>query len=170
MMEVYDHKDFISSNNLNNFCLSYGNFLLENMKNFNFTFIPLILGIFNIEICGESKVVILYRNPLYFSNFTHFNHWINFYITEGPEKLKVSVLQKDVIDINQIEIKNSLKMNESDYDQILTILKNDFNFVMNLNIQIYPIINLFIGDENGQGGGGGIIMMLMSHPLWTIYL
>ena len=155
MMEVYDHKDFISSNNLNNFCLSYGNFLLENMKNFNFTFIPLILGIFNIEICGESKVVILYRNPLYFSNFTHFNHWINFYITEGPEKLKVSVLQKDVIDINQIEIKNSLKMNESDYDQILTILKNDFNFVMNLNIQIYPIINLFIGDENGQGGGGG---------------
>jgi hypothetical protein len=155
MMEVYDHKDFISSNNLNNFSLSYGNFLLENMKNFNFTFIPLILGIFNIEICGESKVVILYRNPLYFSNFTHFNHWINFYVTEGPEKLKVSVLQKDVIDINQIEIKNSLKMNEADYDQIVSILKNDFNFVMNLNIQIYPIINLFIGDENGLGGGGG---------------
>ncbi len=155
MMEVYDHKEFISSNNLNNFSLSYGNFLLENMKNFNFTFIPLILGIFNIEICGQSKVVILYRNPLFFSNFTHFNHWINFYITEGPEKLKVSVLQKDVIDINQIEIKNSLKMNEADYDQIISILKNDFNFVMNLNIQIYPVINLFIGDENSQGGGGG---------------
>ena len=58
---------------------------IENMKNFNFTFIPLILGIFNIEICGESKVVILYRNPLYFSNFTHFNHWINFYITRKVE-------------------------------------------------------------------------------------
>ena len=155
MMEVYDHREFISSNNLTNFCLSYGNYLLENMKNFNFTFIPLILGVFNIEICGQSKVVILYRNPLYFSNFTHFNHWINFYITEGPEELKVSVLQKDVIDINQIEIKNSLKMNEADYDQIVSILKNDFNFVMNLNIQIYPIINLFIGDENGLGGGGG---------------
>ena len=154
MMEVYDHKEFISSNNLNNFSLSYGKFLLENMKNFNFTFIPLILGIFNIEICGQSKVVILYRNPLFFSNFTHFNHWINFYITEGPEKLKVSVLQKDVIDINQIEIKNSLKMNGADYDQIISILKNDFNFVMNLNIQIYPVINLFIGDENIQGGGG----------------
>ena len=99
---------------LHKFTLQYRTYLLETIKNINYTFIPLILGVFNIEICGENKVAILYRNPLYFSNFNHFIHWINIYITEGPEKLKVSVLQNEIIDINEIEIKNSLKMNEDD--------------------------------------------------------
>ena len=152
MMEVYEPEEFISFDELKKFTLSYGTYLIETIKNINYTFIPLILGAFNIEICDENKVVILYRNPLYFSNFNRFNHWLNFYITEGPEKLKVSVLQNDIIDLNEIEIKNSLKMNEADYEEIINILKNDFNFFMKMNIQVYPIINLFIGDENiGDG-------------------
>ena len=155
MMEIYEPEEFISFNELQKFTLSYGSYLLDTIKNINFTFIPLILGIFNIEICGENKVVILYRNPLFFTNSSHFNHWINFCITEGPERLKVSILQNDVIDVNEIEIKNSLKMNETDYDEIINNIKKDFNFFMKMNIQVYPIINLFIGDENG--GGGGII-------------
>ena len=52
--------------------------LIETIKNINYTFILLILGVFNIEICGENKIIILYRNPLYFSNFNLFNHWIIF--------------------------------------------------------------------------------------------
>ena len=152
MMEVYEPEEFISFDELKKFTLSYGTYLIETIKNINYTFIPLILGVFNIEICGENKVVILYRNPLYFSNFNHFNHWINFYITEGPEKIKVSIFQNELIDLNEIEIKNSLKMNEADYEEILNNLKNDFNFFMKMNIQVYPIINLFIGDENSGGG------------------
>ena len=150
MMEVYEHEEFISFDELKKFTLSYGTYLLDTIKNINYTFIPLILGVFNIEICGENKVIILYRNPLYFSNFSHFNHWINFYITEGPEKIKASILQDDVIDINEIEVKNSLKMNESDYDEIINSIKRDFNFFMKMNIQVYPIIHLFIGDEKGD--------------------
>jgi hypothetical protein len=153
MMEVYEPEEFISFEELQKFTLSYGSYLLDTIKNINYTFIPLILGIFNIEICGENKVVILYRNPLFFTNSSHFNHWINFCITEGPERLKVSILQNDVIDVNEIEIKNSLKMNETDYDEIINNIKKDFNFFMKMNIQVYPIINLFIGDENGSGGG-----------------
>ncbi len=151
MMEVYEREEFISSDELNKFTISYGTYLLDIIKNIKYTFIPLILGVFNIEICGENKIVILYRNPLFFSNFCHFNHWINFFITEGPEKLKVSILQKDIIDLNEIEIKNSLKMNEADYEEIINNLKNDFNFFMKMNIQVYPIIHLFIGDENNSG-------------------
>ncbi len=154
MMEIYEPEEFISFEELTKFTLSYGTYLLETIKNINYSFIPLILGVFNIEICGENKVVILYRNPLFFSNFNHFNHWINFRLTEGPEKLKVSILQNDVIDVNEIEIKNSLKMNEADYDEIINNLKKDFNFFMKMNIQVYPIINLFIGDENGDEGFG----------------
>ena len=152
MMEVYEPEEFISFDELQKFTLSYGTYLMEAIKNINFTFIPLILGVFNIEICGENKVIILYRHPLYFSNFNRFNHWLNFYITEGPEKIKVSIFENELIDLNEIEIKNSLKMNEADYEEILNNLKNDFNFFMKMNIQVYPIINLFIGDENSGGG------------------
>ena len=93
----------------------------------------------------------LYRKPLYFSNY-NFNHWIIFYITESPEKIKVSIYQNKLIDLNEIKIKNSLKMNKVDYEEILNNLKNDFNFFMKMNIQVYSIINLFIGDENSAGG------------------
>ena len=151
MMEIYEPEEFISFSELQKFTLSYGTYLLDTIKNINYTFIPLILGVFNIEICGDNKVVILYRNPLFFSNSIHFNHWINFYITEGPEKIKASILQNDYLDINEIEVKNCLKMNESDYDEIINSIKRDFNFFMKMNIQVYPIIHLFIGDkESGQ--------------------
>ena len=144
MLEVYDREEFISFQNLSNFVSFYGTYLLDVIKNINFTFIPLILGIFNVEISGENKIVILYRNPLFFTNFNNYNHWINFFITEGPEKLKVSIFQNDIIDINDIEVKNSLKMNEADYEEIINNIKRDFDFFMKLNIQVYPIIHLFI--------------------------
>ena len=152
MMEIYEPQDFISFEELNKFTLSYGTYLIDIIKNINYTFIPLILGVFNVEICGQDKIVILYRNPLYFTNFYRFNHWINFFITEGPEKLKVSLFQSDIIDVNEIEIKNSLKMNENDYEEIMNNIKRDFNFFMKMNIQIYPIIHLFIGDDNNSMG------------------
>ena len=148
IMEIYDPKEFISSEDLSNFVLSYGSYIIDTIKNINFSFIPLIIGVFNIEMCDENKIVIVYRNPLFFTNFYHFNHWINFYITEGPEKLKASILQNEVLDINEIEIKNCLKMNEADYEEITNNLKKDFDFLMKINIQVYPIIHLFIADEN----------------------
>lgn len=150
MMEIYDREEFISFNEFSNFVLSYGSYVIDTIKNINVTYMPLIIGVFNIEICDESKVVILYRNPLYFTNFNHFNHWINFYITEGPEKIKASLIQNDILDINEIEIKNCLKMNESDYEEIINNLKRDFDFFMKIPSQVYPIIHLFIGDENEE--------------------
>ena len=148
MMEIYDREEFISFNEFSNFVLSYGSYIIDTIKNINVTYMPLIIGVFNIEICDESKVVILYRNPLYFTNFNRFNHWINFYITEGPEKIKASLIQNDVLDINEIEIKNCLKMNESDYEEIINNIKRDLDFFIKMPSQVYPIVHLFIGDEN----------------------
>ena len=110
------------------------------------TFLPLIIGIFDIEIYNSEKIIILYRNPLYFSNFNHFNHWINFYITEEPEKMKVSSLFNEVININEIEIRNSLQLNEADYDEIKIILEKDCSFLKKV-ANIFPIVHLFIGNE-----------------------
>ena len=64
------------------------------------------------------------------------------------KKIKASILQNEVLDINEIEIKNSLKMNEADYEEIINNLKRDFDFFIKMQSQVYPIIHLFIGDEN----------------------
>jgi hypothetical protein len=124
----------------------YNKYLIKTAKNMNYSFLPLILGIFNIKIYDTNKIIVLYRNPLYFTNFNHFNHWINFYITEEPEKVKVSSLFNEVININEIEIKNSLKLNEADYDEIKIILEKDCSFLKKAT-NIFPIIHLFIGNE-----------------------
>ena len=159
MYEIYDKKDFVSLEQLNKIISEYNKYLLSAVKNMNYTFLPLILGIFSLEIYDSNKIIIVYRNPLYFSNSSHFNHWINFYITEEPEKIRVSSLFNDVIDVNEIEIRRYLELNEIDYDEVKKILENDYSFLKKIK-NIYPIIHLFIGDENnddevGQNDEGG---------------
>jgi hypothetical protein len=118
------------------------------MKNI---FLPLLLGIFNIKFFGSNKIVIIYKNPLYFTNYASFNNWINFYITEVEEKTKKSVVTKDnILDLNEIEIKDNLRINENDYEEIKLILENDFEYLNNYNFQVYPIIHLFVGNENNS--------------------
>ena len=150
MYEIYDKSDFINLNELEGLIHEYNTYLLSVVKNMNYSFLPIILGIFSLEIYDSHKIIILYRNPLFFTNFYKFNHWINFYITEEPEKIKVSSLFNDVIDVNEIEIKNILELNEDDYEEVKNNLKNDYSFLKKIN-NIYPIIHLFIGDENNNG-------------------
>ena len=149
MYEIYDKDDFIKFNELEGLIREYNAYLLSVVKNMNYSFLPIILGIFSLEVYDSHKIIILYRNPLYFTNFYKFNHWINFYITEEPEKIKVSSLFNDVIDVNEIEIKNILELNEDDYEEVKKNLQNDYSFLKKIN-NIYPIIHLFIGDENSE--------------------
>ena len=148
MYEMYDKKDFIDQNELKDIITSYKKYLLSVVKNMDYSFLPLIIGIFELEIYDSKKIIILYRNPLYFTNFSKFNHWINFYLTEEPEKIKVSSMYNDIININEIEIKNSLQLNSLDYDEIKKNLEHDYKFLSEIN-KVYPIIHLFIGDETG---------------------
>ena len=150
MYEIYDKEDFPNFEELVKIINEYNAYLLSVIKNMNYTFLPLILGIFSLEIYDSKKIIILYRNPLYFTNFNHFNHWINFYITEEPEKIRVSSLFNDIIDVNEIEIRNTLQLNEVDYDEVKKNLENDYSFLRKIK-NIYPIIHLFIGDEISEG-------------------
>ena len=162
MYEIYDKKDFVNLDELNNIISPYKRYLLSVVQNMNFTFLPLIIGIFNLEIYDSNKIIVLYKNPLYFTISNHYTHWINFYITEEPEKIRVSSLFNDIIDVNEIEIKNSLQLNEADYNEVKEILEKDCNFLKKINY-LFPIINLFIGNEidnndddkeDEQGGKG----------------
>jgi hypothetical protein len=146
MYEIYEKSDFIKFEDLKYIIIEYNNYLLSAVKNMSYSFLPLILGVFNLNIYDSNLIIILYRNPLYFTGFNKFNHWINFYITEKPEKIKVSSMFNDIININEIEIENSLELSDSDYEEIRKNLENDYHFIEKMK-NIYPIIHLFIGDE-----------------------
>ena len=149
IIEVYEKKEFISSENLKKFVFQYKDYLTNTVRNMDYTFLPLLIAIFNIQISGLNKIAIIYRNPLYFTLYNHFNNWITFYINESTEKLKASLILDDIIDLNEIEVKNALKINEADYDEVKKIFLQDLELLKNINIAIYPVVRLFIGDENG---------------------
>jgi hypothetical protein len=144
--EIYNEDEF-NWEKLNNIISEYNNYLLSVIKNINYTFLPIILGIFHIEIFNCKKIIILYRNPLYFTNYVNLNRWINFFLTEESEKIKLSTIFNDIIDINEDEIKNCLQIGEVDYDEIVKILENDFNFIKKIK-NIYPLIHIFLGEES----------------------
>ena len=149
--EIYNTKDF-SVDKLKTFVSKYKEYLLEVVKNMDFTFLPIIVGIYNITILGNDKLIILYRHPLSSTQYSHFNQWINFVVTEEPEKIKVSTEGNSIIDVNEIEIKNNIKLPIDQYQELKSILQNDIHFVINtLKMETFPIANLFVGTEKGDG-------------------
>ena len=149
--EIYNTKDF-SVDKLKTFVSKYKEYLLEVVKNMDFTFLPIIVGIYNITILGNDKLIILYRHPLSSTQYSHFNQWINFVVTEEPEQIKVSTEGNSVIDVNEIEIKNNIKLPIDQYQELKSILQNDVQFVINtLKLETFPIANLFVGTEKGDG-------------------
>ena len=149
VLEVYEKKNFVNSDSLKLFVEEYKKYLSEAVKNLDYTFLPLIMNIFSIQISNLTKIVILYRNPLHFTLNNHLNNWITYFINEATEKLKASIMSEEVIDLNEIEVKDSLKINAVDYNEVKKILGQDLSFLKKINLPIYPVIRLFVGDENG---------------------
>jgi hypothetical protein len=148
MIEIYNKSDLINYKQITKLTSTFNNYALKQAKNMKNTFLPLLLGIYNIKFFGLNKIVIMYNNPLYFSNYYSFNNWINFFITEAQEKTKKSLMTKDnIIDLNEIKIKDNIRMNENDYEEIKLILENDFDYLNNLNFQVFPVLHLFVGNE-----------------------
>ena len=147
MYEIFEVDEFINYDNLKNIIIEYNKYLLSVIKNMSYSFLPLILGIFNVEILNCRNIIILYRNPLYFTNCNNFSRWVSLYLTEESEKMEASTLFNDIIDINEIEINNKFELNDIDYDEIKQVLNNDFSFIKNIK-GIFPIIHLFIGEES----------------------
>ena len=147
-IEIYKKKDFLNYKQITKLTSSFREYIMKTSKKLRFTFLQLILGIYNIKFLGYDIIVVLYRNPLYSSKFSIYKNWINYNITEeGESNKKSQESTNNVVDENQIGIKDNLNLTESDYEQIKDTLKNDFDFLKNLNLQIFAILNLFIGEE-----------------------
>ena len=117
-MEIYNRTDFINYHEISELTSSFKNYAIKLVQKMKYTFLPLLIGIFNIKFLGKNKIIILYRNPLYFSISadSRFSHCSNFPI-ENAEKPKKS--KNSIIDIKETE-KDNIKVNDADYEEILT--------------------------------------------------
>lgn len=148
MYEIYDISELADIKGLKNTINEYYDYIILTVKTMSYTFLPLILGIFKLKIFDSEKIIILYRNPLYFSNMGHFNRWVNFYLTEEREKIKVSSIFNDIINVNVIEINNNIELFEADFKEMKLAIEQDFSFLEKIG-NVFPILHLFIGEEIG---------------------
>ena len=154
MLEIYNKSDFVDNKQILELNESFKSYIIEQIKKAKPTFLPLLLGIYNIKFLGKNKIIVLYRNPLYFGSSYGFNNWINFYITENIERNKKSNdIKNEVIDLdglNEIEIKGNLKLNPEQYEDIKITLQNDISFLANLSYKLFPILHLFLGMDKAK--------------------
>ena len=141
--EIYD-KNFLSYNQLKSFMNNYKKYFLEKISNFSYTFLPLIVGIFNISYLSYDKVIILYRNPLAFTPNVSFHYWLKFFFSQEFDKMETSTNSNDIVDINEIEVINNIKLNNEEYSDTINILDEDLNFLISSSFNLDFKLNLFI--------------------------
>lgn len=141
--EIYE-KNFLSYNQLKSFMINYKKYFLEKISNFSYTFLPLIVGIFNISYLSYDKVIILYRNPLAFTPNVSFHYWLKFFFSQEFDKLETSTNTNDVVDINEIEVINNIKLSNEEYSDTINILDEDINFLISSSFNLDFKLNLFI--------------------------
>ena len=147
MMEIYNKSDFIDCKQITKLTSSFKEYILEKIKKKKCTFLPLLIGIYNIKFCGKNKIVVLYKNPLYFfTNNSPFNKWIHYFIGKSLKIKKSFNTKNDIIDINEIE-EDNIKLGDNEYDEIKIILENDCSYLSKLNFEVFPIIHLFVATE-----------------------
>ena len=147
--EIYDKK-FLSYEQLANFMRNYHDYIINTVANFNYTFLPIILGIFNITYSSYNKIVILYRNSLAFSNDIIFKYWINYSFVLGDEIVTKSTDNNEIADIDEIEVKNNIILDEDEYDDTLEVLNKDLEFLRNMKYNLGFELNLFVIKESNN--------------------
>ena len=144
--EIYDVSEIVDVQELKKMAHEYYDYIISTVKTISYTFLPLILGIFRIRIFDSEKIIVLYRHPLYFSIYSHFNRWINFYLTEEREKIKVSSIFNDIFNLKIIEINKNIELYQTDFEEVKSSIEQDFSFLEKIG-KVFPILHLFIGEE-----------------------
>ena len=138
--EAYDENEQFNFKFLKIFISNYNNYLMNKLKNNNYTFLPLIIGVFKISYLKKAKIIILYRNSLLFSHNNKFQIWYNLF-NYGSETI-LQKKNKEFLNLEEIEKKN-ITLIENDYNELIKSLNKDIDFIKDYSI--FPIFNLFIG-------------------------
>ena len=143
--EIYD-KNAIKVETMRTFIKNYKEYLLTKLTNFSYTFLPLIIGVFNVNYLSYNKIVILYRNPLSFSPLFNFNYWLTFCFTDNTNTDKTISSSKvnEALDLNEIEVKNNVVLNEDEYNETESVLTADLEFMKAQGYEMDCKLNLFV--------------------------
>lgn len=144
--EIYDEK-ILPFKKIKDCVSNYKSYLMDRITNFSFTFLPLIIGIFNIRYLNYNKIIVFYRNPLSFAPLVSFNCWINFCFSDNLEKITTSTKDNEVVDINEIEVKNNILLEEEEYNETFKILKSDMKFLKDQDIELNFKLHLFVVND-----------------------
>ena len=143
-LEIYN-EGFFTTKQLNSFISDYKNYLYDKITNFSYSFLPLIIGIFNIKYLAYNKFIVLFRNPLTFSYSMNFHYWIKFIFSGTDKNIETSTDKKDFINLDDIESSNNILLENTEYKNSVEILDNDLSFLQNnIKYNMNFKLNLFI--------------------------
>ena len=86
-LEIYDEQ-FFNSKQLKSFIVNYKAYLMDKIENFSYSFLPLIIGIFNIRYLSYNKIIVLYRNPITYSYNINFQSWVKLIMNDTKKVIK----------------------------------------------------------------------------------
>ena len=145
--EIYDEQ-FFNSKQLKSFIVEYKAYLMDKIENFSFSFLPLIIGIFNIRYLSYNKIIVLYRNPITFSYNINFQSWAKLIMNDTNKVIETGKNEGDIINLNEVEISNNLVLDNIEYASSVDIIENDLLFLKNsIKYNMNFKINIFVLNE-----------------------
>ena len=148
-LEIYDEQ-FFNSKQLKSFIVNYKAYLMDKIENFSYSFLPLIIGIFNIRYLSYNKIIVLYRNPITFSYNINFQSWAKLIMNDNNKVIETGKNEGDIINLNEEEISNNLILDNIEYASSVDIIENDLLFLKNsIKYNMNFKINIFVlNDEH----------------------
>lgn len=145
--EIYDHQ-FLPFNTIKKFMIEYKKYLFDKMKSCSYSFLPLIIGIFNVTYLSYCKIVVLYKNPIAFSACIKYNCWINYSYSNPNTTIRKSAKESEMADLEEIEVKNNIYLAENEYNETIKTLKSDLKFLKSHQYDQNFFLNLFVLNDS----------------------
>ena len=144
--EIYDHSKI---DKILTFMKEYFTYMKTLKNDFQKSFLPLILGCFELKYLNLHYIIIIYRNPYAFSVFHEMKHY--FFISIDDLQKKVTFTSNpeydgNIVSNNEIEIMNDIYLQDDDYKAFKKSLQNDLNFLVKQKVKYN--INIFIMNDN----------------------
>lgn len=155
MFETYslEKKEFLKKDTLKSFGKSYFEYLHDDiMQNNKQTFIPFIIGIYQIKYCDYQKIIIMYRNPFAIDRAVHSRN--SLYITFSEIEEKCSKISSGVT--KEKDIINNLAIKKEECENIKEILRQDVEFLMALPFVSFFKLNLYVMTDIDNGEGNSL--------------
>jgi len=146
--EIYNCNNF-DFNFLEEFAIKYKDYIKSLADNLKSTYIPLIIGVFQIQVFNISKILVLTRHPYCFSQFHDLKYWYVFSFNNKDKILTPSKVDQ-IVSSEDIAINENIYFDPDEYTVFMSNIKRDLKFLRELIFFSLFKVNVFIiNDEYG---------------------